>query len=735
MSERRPYETSGRAFTNGESNIVSSHANDPARRTPAGAMASSAYYTNSSSAEGSRRTRTYAVTQDPSKRLSGREPSHTRRSTMDSVSRPPVIVTTTQKDRPHNDSIHSPSRHYGSPIRDQHRYSDYYALPASSMRSHSSSRPHRDEARSKYSGSGRHGDLLSPHEVDAYRSTRPSVVYPSDPRHSTASIDYGEDGYKYTNAGELVRYDLDHTKAPKSRRHESFDRGYYRPSTTSRHPDRYDHNRTYTTDNARYNARPSTSTRDFDNTKQGFHEYQRDILPAAPMAPNPGPSSQNDSNIDRRSSRRNRPVSLNQDNPPRDEYEPQYSRDGGPYNRSQHDDSYGTSRPYDTMKFRDNDVTARGFGIRMPPAEEAGNHTVHRPASTRISPIVSEDGGQRQTEIKHRPEGETKRMSGDPRIATDTEYVKQKENHPPHREAYDTAGVTGLGILAAGAVGASTLQRAERRRDADEPVHLFGSDDNVGKLDPYVRQVSPPKSERLDISTVHQDKKQPPMVERVLDEKNHQLVVDESSIKPSPTGSNDSSKLSHRRQSSNTFKPNDANDLKQLQSQLAALKVQNLQTDEPPAADRARSLRDKEDNKAFDGVGGQEVGFPIEEKQVRVVSPPREPRDDRPRKGILKQPSAKFPEEDNPIREGVAPHKEDKKLKDVPAGARWTKINRKIVNPEALTIGKERFEVRDDFVIVLRVLDKTEIQAYAAATQVLRGMLGCHFLYWSLFLY
>ncbi|KAK2062946.1 hypothetical protein LY76DRAFT_642836 [Colletotrichum caudatum] len=108
-----------------------------------------------------------------------------------------------------------------------------------------------------------------------------------------------------------------------------------------------------------------------------------------------------------------------------------------------------------------------------------------------------------------------------------------------------------------------------------------------------------------------------------------------------------------------------------------------------------------------------------EEKQVRVVSPPRDKSDAKPLKGILKAPS-RFPEEDNPIREGVAPHKDDKKLKEVPPGARWTKISRKIVNPEALTIGKERFEVRDDFVIVLRVLSKEEIQAYAAATQVLR---------------
>jgi hypothetical protein len=110
-----------------------------------------------------------------------------------------------------------------------------------------------------------------------------------------------------------------------------------------------------------------------------------------------------------------------------------------------------------------------------------------------------------------------------------------------------------------------------------------------------------------------------------------------------------------------------------------------------------------------------------DEKQVRLVSPPRDKSREKPLKGILKQPKPSFPEEPNPIREGVAPHKEDKKVKEAPPGAKWTKISRKVVNPEALTIGKERFEVRDDFVIVLRVLSKEEIQAYASATQVLRG--------------
>lgn len=44
-----------------------------------------------------------------------------------------------------------------------------------------------------------------------------------------------------------------------------------------------------------------------------------------------------------------------------------------------------------------------------------------------------------------------------------------------------------------------------------------------------------------------------------------------------------------------------------------------------------------------------------------------------------------------------------------------------VVNPEALKLGKERFDVRDDFVIVLRVLPRDEIQGSGEVTQKIRG--------------
>lgn len=111
-------------------------------------------------------------------------------------------------------------------------------------------------------------------------------------------------------------------------------------------------------------------------------------------------------------------------------------------------------------------------------------------------------------------------------------------------------------------------------------------------------------------------------------------------------------------------------------------------------------------------------------RQVRVVTPSEDPREPEPPiKGILRQPREKFPEDPAPVREGVAPLKDAGK-KGIPPNARWTKIDRKLVNPEALEEGNERYEERPDYVIVLRVLTKEDIEAYALKTQEIRGKRG-----------
>jgi hypothetical protein len=81
-----------------------------------------------------------------------------------------------------------------------------------------------------------------------------------------------------------------------------------------------------------------------------------------------------------------------------------------------------------------------------------------------------------------------------------------------------------------------------------------------------------------------------------------------------------------------------------------------------------------------------------------------------------------FPEEPNPIRENVA-SLEDANKSGIPPSARWTKINRILVNPAALEAGNERYEERALFVIVLRILTEEEIQAYALKTREIRGKL------------
>lgn len=121
-------------------------------------------------------------------------------------------------------------------------------------------------------------------------------------------------------------------------------------------------------------------------------------------------------------------------------------------------------------------------------------------------------------------------------------------------------------------------------------------------------------------------------------------------------------------------------------------------------------------------IGSGEEGD-FQEKRRRRVSIVEPPRAIVAPKGILRKPTEKFPEDPNPIREGVAPLKDAKK--DAPPTARWTKINRTMVNPQALTEGKERFEERENHVIVLRVLTREEIQKYADRTAELRGMFSC----------
>ncbi|KAK2795224.1 hypothetical protein FQN52_006154 [Onygenales sp. PD_12] len=95
---------------------------------------------------------------------------------------------------------------------------------------------------------------------------------------------------------------------------------------------------------------------------------------------------------------------------------------------------------------------------------------------------------------------------------------------------------------------------------------------------------------------------------------------------------------------------------------------------------------------------------------------PKEP--DAPPKGILKPPRDKFPEDRNAVREGVAPLKDAVK-KGIPPGARWTKVDRKLITPAALE--GERYEERPDYIIILRVVTREEIEQFAIKTAEIRA--------------
>lgn len=109
------------------------------------------------------------------------------------------------------------------------------------------------------------------------------------------------------------------------------------------------------------------------------------------------------------------------------------------------------------------------------------------------------------------------------------------------------------------------------------------------------------------------------------------------------------------------------------------------------------------------------------ERHPRVVTPSNEEKPAPPPapKSILRKPREKFPEHPDAVREGVAPHKEMPK-KDVPPNARWTKINRKLVNPEALEQDGIRFNEYVDHVIVLKAMDLEEIEKYTRKTAEIR---------------
>ncbi|KAB8246407.1 hypothetical protein BDV35DRAFT_228751 [Aspergillus flavus] len=88
-----------------------------------------------------------------------------------------------------------------------------------------------------------------------------------------------------------------------------------------------------------------------------------------------------------------------------------------------------------------------------------------------------------------------------------------------------------------------------------------------------------------------------------------------------------------------------------------------------------------------------------------------------PPKGILKPLRYRFLEEPYPFRQGLP---SSSNTENISPDGRYTNLDRRLVNPEALKLGGERSEERSGYVRVSRYLSKEEIQAYAIRTHKLR---------------
>ncbi|KAI0147467.1 hypothetical protein GGR57DRAFT_251882 [Xylariaceae sp. FL1272] len=782
---------------------------------------------------------TYNVTSAKEPLPRSHSKARTRSSTLDTLGPKPIIVTTNHP-RPHASSSHS-SNHSNtrgaSPPRDSYRAADnsYYAQPASSIRSRSHHRhsqsynqgaPLGDEfSRLRERTGGATEDRFwapTRASTDNFRNVRPHSLYatpahpatPATPAYhaapaygsNTAVADYEDDYYEYTKPGELARYDLDHDRDQRRSRRDSFERPYYRP-----------HVNVVSNDTTRYDARPrakppASSGLDRYNRAQAAGAYDRPTvtMPAPPAVPPPPPldtqrrpaallEGPRSPSIERRETRP-RPISLYQDAPTRSSHPDDLyrTRDDG-FHRDRRDRDEG---------YRDDDVTARGFGIRTDTLDQPRSvsalpaHT-YEDRRSRHEPVERDSKRSDETRSHRSPE---RASTDDRRPRADSRDRKETISRRDSVREKVSAGLKGAAAALAPAIGLGMKNEdkvSPRRRGTDDDrldsraVEKVPSKEkdlldrkSSPRDDPIVveqrrdrgrdrgESLSESKDRDIDRERERERERQrerererereyererererdrnrdrdrdrdhekesarergrdPDRDQREHDRRDAEAKLNGVSHDRRDRSPDDAVSTSRRRPrpSSAAFDPTDTKGLMDLKKELAAMDSQSNATEKADRSDRPvsrepvsdKALMAPEDSDRYsesrdDESRGREM-VPAGEKTVRVVSPPRDKSDQKPIKGILKAPKVRFPEEDNPIREGVAPHKDDKtkKDKDIPAGARWTKISRKRVNPEALTIGKERFEIRDDFVIVLRVLNKEEIQAYATATAQIR---------------
>lgn len=560
----------------------------------------------------------------------------------------------------------------------------------------------------------------------------------------TASDDYKETGYTLTNPGGLAQYDLGHSVHRHGQQRRGSADARSRPPSAFGMADLG----AKSFDSRERGPPPSTRGRDFLATRSTI-----DVPPR--------PRGEKAYESESRSSRKPRPVSMYQEREqPRNHRDGTYSsresearerparesevreraprENSHPSGRYDNDDDKNTERVREKHGHERRNSLAATLGLAAAGAlgltAASQGKDQNRDERDEPSRRPREDSDEERRRGRRADERESASVESDNRTTREKSYAREgRRDSPPHER--------------------DPLPSREHERESTKARHGSTSSQSPSREKRGSPSLDDGRARRDSTAVVDRPQEEIPMA-RTLSHSGSTSASDVSpnekdrrSTRVEPPASDHSSSEKDKRSSraepttpTAAFNPKDTSDLRALKAQLSRQEdskdarrpsTAGIAGDGamPSSFTRDRNYESREDDRGRRDLSLIDETQPPSQlrdppHQIRVVSPPREPQvaktEEKPVKGILRAPREKFPEDPEHIREGVAPLKDSKK-DGVPPDARWTQISRALVNPEALELGKERYEERDDRVIVLRVLSKAEIEQYAIVTEAIRA--------------
>ncbi|KAG0155918.1 hypothetical protein PDIDSM_3091 [Penicillium digitatum] len=321
----------------------------------------------------------------------------------------------------------------------------------------------------------------------------------------------------------------------------------------------------------------------------------------------------------------------------------------------------------------------------------------------------------RDSDAEHpsRHDDRRRRRAERARHANDREHLYTEDYHPKLHDVGPLATI-GLGTAALGG-GHSDMSDFEHHRPSRRKHRRSNSEHDRDAVQPPSRQLIIPADER--VKQAYLDPTNARRHGRSRRHSRRRTHSEDADTSDEDLRNYRREPARHRHSSTDTESDRDRN---RVRSRVRS--HHNRDRDHSHGHRSSRSHRMLEDGYTTEPRRSPPADMAIDDPRRPIAVDPAAPKEpEAPPKGILKAPRQAFPEEPNPVREGVAPLKDAHK-QGIPPGARWTKIDRRLVNPEALEVGNERFEERSDYVIVLRVLSKEEIQQYAVKTQEIRDI-------------